>query len=41
MREIGDRFGVNEIRVSQIHKRSLELLATRLRSSGIDSSSAF
>jgi RNA polymerase sigma factor FliA len=41
MREIGDIFGVNESRVSQIHKRSLELLASRLRSSGIDSSSAF
>ena len=31
-------FGVNESRVSQIHKRSLELIAASLRSVGIQSS---
>ena len=38
MREIGNRFGINESRVSQIHKRSLELIAASLRSVGIQSS---
>jgi len=40
MREIGNRFGINESRVSQIHKRSLELMAATLRSLGIQSSAA-
>lgn len=40
MREIGDRFGINESRVSQVHKRSLELMAAMLRSVGIESSTA-
>ena len=38
MREIGNRFGINESRVSQIHKRSLDLIAVSLRSVGIQSS---
>jgi RNA polymerase sigma factor for flagellar operon FliA len=38
MREIGNRFGINESRVSQIHKRSLELIGDSLRSVGIESS---
>ena len=37
MREIGNRFGINESRVSQLHKRSLQLMATTLRSLGIQS----
>lgn len=37
MREIGRVFGVNESRVSQIHKRALELVAGCLTSSGITS----
>jgi RNA polymerase sigma factor for flagellar operon FliA len=37
MREIGRAFGINESRVSQIHKRALELMAERLRSKGITS----
>jgi RNA polymerase sigma factor for flagellar operon FliA len=37
MREIGQTFGINESRVSQIHKRALELMAARLRSMGIAS----
>jgi RNA polymerase sigma factor for flagellar operon FliA len=40
MREIGLVFGINESRVSQIHKRALELMAGTLRSSGITSSAA-
>lgn len=40
MREIGVVFGVNESRVSQIHKRALKLMAGSLRSSGITSSAA-
>jgi RNA polymerase sigma factor for flagellar operon FliA len=35
MREIGRTFGINESRVSQIHKRALQLMARRLRSQGI------
>jgi RNA polymerase sigma factor FliA len=38
MRDIGNRFGINESRISQIHKRSLELMANTLRSLGIQSS---
>ncbi len=38
MREIGAAFGINESRVSQIHKRALELMAGCLTSIGITSS---
>lgn len=41
MKEIGDILGVNESRVSQIHKTALEKMATVLHSSGVHSSSAF
>ena len=40
MREIGGLFKINESRVSQIHKRSLERMAVALRSIGITSSSS-
>jgi DNA-directed RNA polymerase specialized sigma subunit len=33
--------GVNESRVSQIHKIALEKMATNLRSAGIESAAAF
>ena len=35
MREIGVRYGINESRVSQIHKRALGLMAGALREQGI------
>jgi RNA polymerase sigma factor for flagellar operon FliA len=41
MKEIGDILGVNESRVSQIHKIALEKMAASLRSAGIESSGAF
>lgn len=41
MKEIGGLLGINESRVSQIHKTALEKMATALRSAGIHSSSAF
>lgn len=41
MREIGEILGVNESRVSQIHKIALEKMAASLHSSGIHSSLAF
>ncbi len=41
MREIGDSLGVNESRVSQIHKAALEKMAAALRSAGVQSSGAF
>ena len=41
MKEIGDVLGVNESRVSQIHKTALEKMAVALHSEGIHSSSAF
>ena len=41
MREIGDVLGVNESRVSQIHKIALEKMAGALRSAGIQSARAF
>lgn len=41
MKEIGDVLGVNESRVSQIHKVALEKMAASLRSAGIESSHAF
>jgi RNA polymerase sigma factor (sigma-70 family) len=40
MREIGRSYGINESRVSQIHKRALELMAASLRSKGIMSCAA-
>jgi RNA polymerase sigma factor for flagellar operon FliA len=40
MREIGGLFKINESRVSQIHKRSLERMAAALRSIGITSTSS-
>lgn len=40
MREIGESYGINESRVSQIHKRALELMAVSLRSKGITSCAA-
>ncbi len=40
MREIGRSYGINESRVSQIHKRALELMAESLRSKGITSCAA-
>jgi RNA polymerase sigma factor for flagellar operon FliA len=40
MREIGQVFGINESRVSQIHKRALEIMAGSLKSSGITSSAS-
>ena len=41
MKEIGDVLGVNESRVSQIHKTALEKMAVALHSAGIHSSAAF
>jgi RNA polymerase sigma factor FliA len=41
MKEIGDLLGVNESRVSQIHKTALEKMAGALRSAGIHSARAF
>jgi len=41
MKEIGAALGVNESRVSQIHKLALEKLAAALHSEGIHSSQAF
>jgi RNA polymerase sigma factor for flagellar operon FliA len=41
MREIGEILGVNESRVSQIHKTALEKMAACLHSSGIHSAQAF
>ncbi len=41
MKEIGEILGVNESRVSQIHKIALEKMAASLRSAGIESSGAF
>jgi RNA polymerase sigma factor for flagellar operon FliA len=41
MKEIGDVLGVNESRVSQIHKTALERMAMALHSEGIHSSAAF
>jgi RNA polymerase sigma factor FliA len=38
MREIGDRLGINESRVSQIHKAALEKMGVSLQSAGIHSS---
>ena len=41
MKEIGDLLGVNESRVSQIHKVALKKMATVLESEGIHSAGAF
>ncbi len=41
MKEIGGLLGINESRVSQIHKAALEKMATVLQSAGIHSSQAF
>ncbi len=41
MKEIGDLLGVNESRISQIHKVALEKMAGALRSQGIYSARAF
>jgi len=41
MKEIGDVLGVNESRVSQIHKTALKRMATVLESEGISSAAAF
>ncbi len=41
MKEIGGILGINESRVSQIHKSALEKMAVVLQSSGINSSHAF
>jgi len=41
MKEIGGLLGINESRVSQIHKTALEKMAIALQSAGIHSSGAF
>jgi RNA polymerase sigma factor for flagellar operon FliA len=41
MKEIGGILGINESRVSQIHKAALEKMASALESNGITSSQAF
>ena len=41
MREIGGILGVNESRVSQIHKSALAKMHTALQESGIHSAAAF
>jgi RNA polymerase sigma factor for flagellar operon FliA len=41
MKEIGNILGINESRVSQIHKSALEKMATALQSAGIHSCEAF
>ncbi len=41
MREIGGILGINESRVSQIHKSALEKMHSALQSAGINSSCAF
>jgi RNA polymerase sigma factor for flagellar operon FliA len=41
MKEIGDVIGVNESRVSQIHKTALKKMAVALQSEGIHSAEAF
>lgn len=38
MKEIGDRLGINESRVSQIHKAALEKMSSSLQEAGIHSS---
>jgi RNA polymerase sigma factor FliA len=41
MKEIGDMLGVNESRISQIHKTALKKMAVTLESEGIRSAEAF
>jgi RNA polymerase sigma factor for flagellar operon FliA len=41
MKEIGGMLGINESRVSQIHKAALEKMATALQQAGITSAQAF
>jgi len=41
MKEIGNVMGINESRVSQIHKAALEKMATALEEAGINSIRAF
>ena len=41
MKEIGEVLGVNESRVSQIHKNALQKMAVALQSAGIHSTQAF
>jgi RNA polymerase sigma factor for flagellar operon FliA len=41
MKEIGELLGVNESRISQIHKTALRKMAMALESEGIHSSEAF
>jgi RNA polymerase sigma factor for flagellar operon FliA len=41
MKEIGEAMGVNESRVSQIHKTALRKMAVVLESEGIHSVAAF
>ena len=41
MKEIGELLGVNESRVSQIHKNALQKMAVALQSAGIHSAEAF
>jgi RNA polymerase sigma factor FliA len=41
MKEIGDILGVNESRISQIHKTALKKMAVALQSEGIHSAEAF
>ena len=41
MKEIGGIMGINESRVSQIHKSALEKMAVALENNGIHSSNAF
>lgn len=41
MREIGELMGINESRVSQIHKSALQKMAGALQAAGIESSAAF
>jgi RNA polymerase sigma factor for flagellar operon FliA len=41
MKEIGSMLGINESRVSQIHKTALEKMASALQAAGIHSSCAF
>ena len=38
MREIGDRLGINESRVSQIHRAALDKMSVSLQAAGIYSS---
>jgi RNA polymerase sigma factor for flagellar operon FliA len=40
MREIGEELGINESRVSQIHRTALERMALNLQQAGIHSSAS-